>query len=144
MWKCFGCLCQLTRIGRPNFRLLVLLGPKIFAKKPIFTCRRVRVHGASGTKLPFRCNSLRRSAPAGKQSTKYHAVSTKHEVESSKFQRSSSRSGDRISGDQQCKGGSMAAATYSHQVIASAHCCLCYQQTNQTTKQKEQSLENNL
>ena len=37
----------------------------LFRQKSVFTRRRVRVGGAGGTKVPFRCNSLRRSAPAG-------------------------------------------------------------------------------
>merc|ERR1711989_295093 len=41
-----------------------------FCQKPVFTHRRVRIHGASGTKLPFRCNSLRRSTPAGPKGRK--------------------------------------------------------------------------
>ena len=37
----------------------------LFRRKSVFTRRRVRVGGAGGTKVPFRCNSLRQSAPAG-------------------------------------------------------------------------------
>ena len=37
----------------------------VFRRKSVFTRRRVRVGGAGGTKVPFRCNSLHRSAPAG-------------------------------------------------------------------------------
>ena len=37
----------------------------VFCQKLVFTHRRVRINGASGTKLPFRCISLRRSTPAG-------------------------------------------------------------------------------
>ena len=39
-------------------------GP-FFRRKSVFTHRRIRVGGAGGTKVPFRCNSLRRSTPAG-------------------------------------------------------------------------------
>ena len=35
----------------------------VFRRKSVFTRRRVRVGGAGGTKVPFRCNSLRRSTP---------------------------------------------------------------------------------
>ena len=37
----------------------------LFCQKPVFTCRQVRIHWAGRTKLPFQCNSLRRSVPAG-------------------------------------------------------------------------------
>ena len=42
----------------------------VFRRKPVFTRRRARIHGASGTKLPFRCNSLRRSTPTGPKGRK--------------------------------------------------------------------------
>ena len=42
----------------------------VFCRKPVFTRRRARIHGASGTKLPFRCNSLRRSTPTGPKGRK--------------------------------------------------------------------------
>ena len=35
------------------------LNTTIFYRKPVFTDRWVRIHWAGGTKLPFRCNSLR-------------------------------------------------------------------------------------
>ena len=37
----------------------------VFRRKSVFPRGRVRVGGADGTKVPFRCNSLRRSTPAG-------------------------------------------------------------------------------
>ena len=33
-----------------------------FCRKSVFTCRRSRVDGAGGKKVPFRCNSMRRCA----------------------------------------------------------------------------------
>jgi len=42
----------------------------VFRRKSVFTRRRVRVGGAGGTKVPFRCNSLRRSTPAGPKGRK--------------------------------------------------------------------------
>merc|ERR1711989_70126 len=48
-----------------------------FCQKPVFTHQRVRIHGASGTKLPFRCNSLRRSTPAGKWKIKFNKLQIK-------------------------------------------------------------------
>ena len=42
----------------------------VFRRKTVFTRRRARIHGASGTKLPFRCNSLRRSTPTGPKGRK--------------------------------------------------------------------------
>ena len=44
--------------------------PPVFRRKSVFTRRRVRIHWAGGTKLPFRCNSLRRSPPAGPKGRK--------------------------------------------------------------------------
>ena len=49
---------EIIRIGGKTARY----GP-FFCRKSVFTRRQVR---AGGTKLPFRCNSLRRSTPAGK------------------------------------------------------------------------------
>ena len=42
----------------------------VFRRKSVFTRRRVRIGGAGGTKVPFRCNSLRRSTPAGPKGRK--------------------------------------------------------------------------
>ena len=42
----------------------------VFRRKSVFTRQRVRVGGAGGTKVPFRCNSLRRSTLAGPKGRK--------------------------------------------------------------------------
>ena len=63
---------NLLRFTRWNFSDWFINGPATtrFSPKTHFHLRRVRVHGASGTKLPFRCNSLRRSTPAGPKGRK--------------------------------------------------------------------------
>ena len=66
---------ELTAASAPKFRLsdplessgLMKKRPATahFRRKSVYTCRRSGVDGAGGTKVPFRCNSLRQSAPAG-------------------------------------------------------------------------------
>ena len=47
-------------------RQTAIWGPPHLPQNPKFTFWPFSSAGASGTKLPFRCNSLRRSTPAGK------------------------------------------------------------------------------
>ena len=49
----------------------------VFCLKSVFTLRRVRIHWASGTNMPFRCNSLRRSAPAGLNTKQMYKILAK-------------------------------------------------------------------
>ena len=71
---------------------------------------------------------ISKGGTASRHSTKYHVPCSKYQVPSSKAQVAGQAIGSVVISDGK---GSRTAATYSHQVIA---CCLCYQVTNQTTR----------